>query len=50
MLEKHFRMEGDESKLERHRSHEWARQAIEPFDQKPLEVKALLNVKAVCLF
>lgn len=32
------------------KTEKWAEQAIEPFDQNPLEVKALLNAKVACLF
>lgn len=32
------------------KNDKWAEQASEPFDQKPLEVRALLNLKVGCLF
>lgn len=46
-------MEDDESHLKMARlckTDKWAEQAIEPFDQEPLEVRALLNLKVACLF
>lgn len=30
------------------KTDKWAEQAIEPFDQRPLDVKALLNVQVIC--
>lgn len=32
------------------KTDKWAEQAAEPFDQKLLEVRALLNLKVACLF
>lgn len=31
------------------KTDKWAKRAIEPFDQKLLEVRALLNLKVACL-
>lgn len=32
------------------KTNKWAEEAIELFDQKPLEVRAPLNLKVTCLF
>lgn len=48
-----FHTEGDEITVgmaSHSNTKQWAEQAIEPFDQNPLEAKALLNVKVDGLF
>lgn len=49
----HLHVEGDEITVgmtSHSNTKQWAKQAIEPFDQNPLEVKALLDVKVDGLF